>query len=45
MAYTMGKAAKMAPAPVMSHTSLPSHTGPMEARMTDFSASLLPMNG
>ena len=35
----------MAPAPVMSQTSLPSQIGPMEARMTDLSASLLPRNG
>ena len=35
----------MAPAPVMSHTSLPSQTGPIEARMTLLSSSVLPRKG
>ena len=45
MAYTMGKAAKMAPAPVRSQTSLPSQTGPIAARMTLFSSSPFAMKG
>ena len=45
MAYTIGNAAKIAPAPVRSQTSLPSQTGPMEARTTLFSSSPLAMNG
>jgi hypothetical protein len=34
-AYQTGKAAKVAPPATISHTSLPSHQGPMAFRMVD----------
>ena len=42
MAYHIGKAANIAPAAVISHTSLPSHTGPIVLIITPRSRSSRP---
>jgi hypothetical protein len=43
--YQAGKAAKVAPPATTSHTSLPSHTGPIDANITDRSSSSRGRNG
>ena len=43
LAYQTGKAAKVAPAATISHTSLPSHQGPMAFRASRRSMSSRPM--
>ncbi len=45
MAYQFGKAAKVAPPATSSHTSLPSHTGPMVLIITRRSTSDFPITG
>ena len=45
MAYQPGKAAKIPPAAVSSHTSLPSQVGPMVLTMTRRSLSSRPSTG
>ncbi len=44
MAYQLGKAAKMAAAPTISHTSLPSQTGPIVLIASRRSRSVRPTN-
>ena len=45
MAYQPGKAANVAPPATISHTSLPSHTGPIVLIKTRLSVSSLARNG
>ena len=45
MAYHSGNAAKVAPPAVISHTSLPSQTGPIVLMITRRSVSVRPRTG